>query len=110
MVYPTVADHYARSNLSNASLPEYFNIQKSEVGSTLNQNIANTIAACLIGLCDMTSGCTQGLNRYNAANPSSSPSNTTGSFYIWNGTGDSSFDICSYIPGSFDPDIGGIGV
>ena len=111
MVYPTVADLYARSNLSNASLPGYFKIEKSEIESDLYINITTTIQTCLVDYCTVTldgSGCKEGLDNYD---PTSSPLNLTSTFYIYNGyEGYDTFDFCQYIPQSFNPDIGGIGV
>lgn len=111
MVYPTVADLYARSNLSNASLPKYYDIQKSQMGSDLYINITTTIKACLIDYCNITlagSGCMEGLD---ACDSSDSPSNITSTFYIYNAyEGDNTFDFCQYVPQSLNQDIGGIGV
>ena len=111
MVYPTVADLYARNNLSNNSLPEYYKIQKSKVNSTLSINITTTIQSCLIDFCTATPGCTSALNGYNGEYMMDSPSNLTSRFYLFNQDGSGySFDVCQYVPGSFNPDIGGIGV
>ncbi len=111
MVYPTVADLYARNNLSNTSLPEYHKIQKSKVNSTLSINITTTIQSCLIDFCTATPGCTSALKEYDEYDKMYSPSNLTSSFYIFYQAGrSSSFDVCQYVPGSFNPDIGGIGV
>ena len=111
MVYPTVADLYARNNLSNTSLPEDNNIQKSKVNSTLYINITTTIQTCLIDFCTATPGCTSALNEYNEDYMMYSPSNLTSRFYLFTqAEGGYSFDVCQYVPGSFNPDIGGIGV
>ena len=114
MLYPTVADLYARSNLSNPTLPEYYNIQKATVGSTLFKNITTTVKNCLIDYCTMTYGCTDGLKTYDKESIGSSPSSITSNFYIYNlsESYDSypTFDFCDYVPRSLNPDIGGIGV
>ena len=111
MVYPTVADLYARSNLSNVSIPEYFKISKSQMGSELYINITTTIQTCLIDYCTVTlagSRCSEELNAYNMGE---SPLNTTSTFYIYNAyEGDNTFDFCQYVPQSLNQDIGGIGV
>ena len=119
MVYPTVADLAARNNLSNASLAEYYNIQKSKVGTGLSRNITTTIQKCLVDYCTTTlngSGCKESLY---AINDTSSPLNISSSFYIYNTDyeysyneydGGYRFDLCQFVPKSFNPDIGGIGV
>ncbi len=115
MVYPTIADLYARSNLSNASLADYYNIQQSKVGTGVSRNITTTISKCLHDYCTQTlagSGCTDYL--YGLDN-TSTPLNISSTFYIWSDTyyeyaGDDVFDLCLYIPKSLNPDIGGIGV
>ena len=115
MVYPTIADLYARSNLSNASLAEYYNIQQSKAGTGVSENITNTILTCLRDYCTQTlagSGCIDYLDRLGNT---SSPLNLTSTFYIWSENyyeyGDYyRFDLCPYIPKSLNPDIGGIGV
>ena len=114
MVYPTVADLYARNNLSNPSLPTFYNIEKSKAGSGLSQDITNTIQKCLLDFCDSLTGCSNSLNAYNAQGDEyrmMSPSYTNSSFYIYNHTQSNYFfDVCNYIPASFNQDIGGIGV
>ena len=114
MLYPTVADLYARNNLSDTSLPEHYNIQKANVNSSLYLNITKTIQTCLIDFCTTTPGCTEGLNETNMYDISNSPSNITSTFYLYghDGSGNyyNNFDFCDYVPGSFNPDIGGIGV
>lgn len=119
MVYPTVADLYSRGNLSNVSLAEYYNIEKSTVGSPLYTNITTTIKDCLSDYCSITlagSGCAEAMG---SVNTTYSPLNINSTFYIYNesntdhsydGYDEDSFDICEYIPQSFNPDIGGIGV
>ena len=119
MVYPTVADLAARNNLSNASLAEYYNIQKSKVGTGLSKNITTTIQTCLVDYCTTTlSGL--GCKEYLYAVPNtSSPLNVSSAFYIYNtdpengyneDDGGVNFDLCMFIPNSLNPDIGGIGV
>ncbi|CAD6591488.1 MAG: hypothetical protein ASARMPRED_005411 [Alectoria sarmentosa] len=112
MVYPTVADLYARSNLSNASLAQTYGIEKSKMGSDLYNNITSTIQACLVDYCTITldgSGCIEALKVFNA---SASPMNINSTFYIYTDEyeGYDRFDFCQYVPSSFNPDIGGIGV
>ena len=111
MVYPTVADLYAKSNLSNTSVPDYYKIQKSQKGSELYINITTTIKACLTDYCNVTlagSGCIEGLDAWDS---SYSPSNITSTFYIYNDyEGYNNFDFCQYVPKSLNQDIGGIGV
>lgn len=117
MVYPTVADLYARSNLSNAGLPEHYNIQKSRVNSTLYRSMTGTIQKCLLDYCNTNlgkSGCPAGLEDWDKSNLMSSPSNLTSTYYIYSEDGSynsfETFDFCEYVPKSFNPDIGGIGV
>ena len=111
MVYPTVADLYARNNLSDPALPAHYNIQKAKVNSTLYKTITTTIQTCLIDMCNATSGCMDELNRSDGYGMLSSPSNLTSTFYLVSSRyGGSNFFLCEYIPGSFNPDIGGIGV
>ena len=114
MVYPTVADLYAKSNLSNHTLPESYNIQKAEVNTPVSINITTTIKDCLIDYCNATPGCTEGLKIYDMESLESSPSNITSNFYFYNynSSYDShpTFDFCEYVPRSLNPDIGGIGV
>lgn len=110
MVYPTVADLYARNKLSNASLPKYFDIQPSTMGSPLYTNITTTIQNCLIDYCKTLdgSGCIDDLGGFDSRY---SPSNITSTFYIYNDDESyNTFDFCQYVPQSFNPDIGGIGV
>lgn len=112
MVYPTVADLHARSNLSDASLVETYKIEKSKMGSDLYNNITSTISACLVDYCAITldgSGCKEALKVFNA---SASPMNINSTFYIYKDEyeGYDRFDFCQYVPSSFNPDIGGIGV
>lgn len=79
--------------------------------SDLYINITTTIKTCLVDYCTITlegSGCKEELDAYD---PAYSPLNLTSTFYIYNAyEGDNTFDFCQYIPQSFDPDIGGIGV
>ena len=113
MAYPTVADLYARGNLTDPSLLLHFNIEKTKVNSTLYNNITSTIKNCLIDMCTAAPGCTENLKAIDANGISSSPSNLNSTFYLQNQQqyGHSSyFDLCDYVPGSFNPDIGGIGV
>ena len=114
MVYPTVADSYARSNISNISLLDYYDIRKANMNSSLYQSITTTIQNCLIDFCTVTSGCSEGLKRYDMTDMSHSPTNKTSSFYIYNSYDSfyyfDSFDFCDYVPKSFNADIGGIGV
>ena len=113
MVYPTVADLYARNNFSNTSLPEYYHIEKAKMDSDLYRNITTTIQSCLIDFCNVTSGCSDGLKQYSANYMAYSPSNKTSSFYIYKYESYYSidpFDFCDYVPNSFNADIGGIGV
>ena len=114
MVYPTVADLYARSNLSNMGLPERYSIQKSKVNSTLSKNISLTIQKCLMNFCNVTSGCVEGLKEWDTGSMSTSPSNIASTFYVSSTSNTPSrgsrFDFCDYVPGSFNQDIGGIGV
>ena len=111
IVYPTVADLYARNNLSDPTLPAHYNIQKAKVNSTLYKNITTTIQTCLIDMCNLTSGCMEDLNNSNAYDMLSSPSNLTSTFYLVSSRYESSsFFLCDYVPESFNPDIGGIGV
>ena len=115
MVYPTVADLYARRNLSNVVLAQELSIEPSRIESTLYINITRTIQKCLTDFCDTLSGCAQALNEYSM---SYSPSNITSTFYIYSEDGSESYyenryngwDFCDYVPKSFNPDIGGIGV
>ena len=111
MVYPTISDLYARNNLSNVSLAEYYNIEKSTPGSSLYTNITNNIKTCLSDYCSITlagSDCAEGMKDENTTY---SPLNINSTFYFYNQTDeDSRFDICAFIPQSFNPDIGGIGV
>ena len=113
MVYPTVADMYARNNLSDPTLPAHYNIQKARVNSTLYTKITTTIRTCLIDMCTDTPGCTEYLNQSNMESMQSSPSNLTSTFYIYSDferAYGSDFPLCGYVPESFNPDIGGIGV
>lgn len=122
MLYPTVADLYARDNLSNVSLAEHYKIEKSAVGSTLYNKITTTIKNCLVDYCNMMldkTSCAKDLNEFNAHCSSFSPSNISSAFYIYNSTfnscddgyqGVENFDMCEYVPQSFNQDIGGIGV
>ena len=114
MVYSTVADLYARSNLSDPSLPESYNIQKAKAKSPLLTTITTNIKDCLIAYCNATAGCTEGLKAYDVESSETSPSNITSNFYIFNYNSSygshPSFDFCEYVPRSLNPDIGGIGV
>ena len=116
MVYPTIADLYARKNPTNASasLAGDYNIQPSKMGSPLSNNIIITIQKCLMDYCNITlngSDCSEGLRQNNASYPTSSPSNVTSTFYIYNDSeGGNIFDFCQYVPKSLNSDIGGIGV
>ena len=111
MVYPTVADLYARNNLSDKSLPDHYNIQKAKVNSTLYTNITTKVQRCLIDYCNEIPGCTEGLEYWNTNSKFDSPGNLTSTFYLYSTDESySRFDLCAYIPGSFNPDIGGIGV
>ena len=113
MVYPTVADLYARNNLSDPTLPAYYNIQKAKVNSTLYTTITTTIQKCLIDMCNDTSGCTEYLNQSYGRSGWSSPLNLTSTFYLYSDNYRgyySGFPLCEYVPESFNPDIGGIGV
>lgn len=114
MVYPTVADLNFRNDLSNASLAKYYNIPKSKAGSELYINITTTIQNCLLEYCNTTlggSGCIEGLQAFDTDGLSYSPSNLSSTFYIYNNDESfNSFDFCEYVPKSFNPDIGGIGV
>ena len=121
MVYPTVADLYARGNLSNTSLPNDYNIQKADGNSPVYINITTTIKNCLVDYCATLPGCTGGLKGWDLARNASSPYNLTSSFYLHkpetytsayydDTTSSSRFDLCDYVPESLNADIGGIGV
>ena len=114
MVYPTVADMYARNNLSDPTLPAQYKIQKAGVNSTVYKNITTTIQACLVEMCTATPGCPDYLNQSSRQSMSSSPLNLTSSFYLYSedlrGYSSTAFPLCEYVPESFNPDIGGIGV
>ena len=121
MVYPTVADLYARNNLSDRTLPATYNIQKAKVNSTLYINITTTIRTCLVDMCKDTPGCTEYLDQPNEQGTWSSsnmmwysPLNLTSTFYLYSDTYrdyvSDVFPLCEYVPQSFNPDIGGIGV
>ena len=115
MVYPTVADLYARNNLSDPTLPAQYNIQKAKVNSTVYKNITTTIQTCLIDMCTATPGCSEYLNQSTGRNLWSSPLNLTSTFYLHSEdnrgySSGSGFPLCEYVPESFNPDIGGIGV
>ena len=111
MVYPTVADLWARRNLSNVHLAQQLNIEPSRIESPLYNSITTTIQKCLIDFCDTLSGCPRALNESGTFN---SPSNITSAFYIYSGyyyeDENNGWDFCDYVPKSFNPDIGGIGV
>ena len=113
MVYPTVADLYARRNLSlsNVHLAQQLSIEPSRIESPLYNSITTNIQKCLIDFCDTLSGCPRALNE---SSVSYSPSNITSAFYIYSednyGYENSGWDFCDYVPKSFNPDIGGIGV
>ena len=101
MVYPTIADQYSRNNLSNASIAKSYNIQQSKNGSDLYTNITKTITNCLADYCAITlkgSGC-------NESRPTTDIFSIDGYYQT-----SADFDLCSYVPKSFNPDIGGIGV
>ena len=114
MVYPTVADLYARNNFSDISLPDYYDIRKAKMNSPLYQDITTKIQNCLIDFCTVTSDCSERLKRYDTNDMSHSPTNKTSSFYIYNSYesfySSDRFDFCDYVPKSFNADIGGIGV
>ena len=110
MVYPTVSDLYARRNLSNVPLAQQLSIEPSRIESPLYNSITTTIQKCLIDFCDTLSGCPRALNE---SGMFFSPSNITSSFYIYENVYEdenNDWDFCDYVPKSFNPDIGGIGV
>lgn len=113
MVYSTVADLYARRNLSNSNvdLAQQLSIEPSRIGSPLYNNITTTIQTCLMDSCNSHSGCNGSLHGLNA---SWSPSNLTSGFYIYHEDDSESeyntWDLCDYVPQSLNQDIGGIGV
>ena len=114
IVYPTVADLYARNNLSDPTLPAHYNIQKAKVNSTVYKTITTKIQSCLIDMCSATPGCTDSLDQSSrGSGMSSSPLNLTSTFYLYSDTYRSyasDYFLCQYVPESFNPDIGGIGV
>lgn len=115
MVYPTVADLYARNKSSDISLPDHYHIKKAKMNSPLYQDITTKIKSCLIDFCTVTSGCLEGLKQFDTSDMLlHSPTNQTSRFYIYNSNESSysfdSFDFCDYVPKSFNADIGGIGV
>ena len=113
MVYPTVADLYFRNNLSDPTLPAYYNIQKAKVNSSVSINITTTIKTCLIDMCNATLGCMESLNQSSGRSMESSPLNLTSTFYLYSDayrTYASDYFLCDFVPESFNPDIGGIGV
>ena len=125
MVYPTVADLYARGNLSQVDLARRLSIQRSRTESPLYINTTTIIRQCLIDFCGTLRGCSQALEGFDT---SYSPYNINSTFYIYSDAtyADASgvskytnsgleyvndvFDFCDYVPKSFNPDIGGIGV
>lgn len=91
---------------------DYYKIDKAKVNSNQYKAITTTIQTCLIDYCIMTldtSRCKEVLQEWDAY---SSPSNLTSTFYLYVGSSSYpfKFDFCEYIPGSFNADIGGIGV
>ena len=113
MVYPTVADLYFSNNFSDPTLPAHYNIQKAKVNSTVYKNITTTIQTCLIDMCNATSGCIEYLNQSSVHSMESSPLNLTSTFYLYSSayrTYTNDYPLCEYVPESFNPDIGGIGV
>ena len=116
MMYPIIADQYAKNNLSSdiTQLAQSLGIEKAEWPSTVPSNIAKTIGNCLDAYCDSLPGCSSELQSYNdsAYAPDSTFGNFTGSFYFDTtayspGT---EFDLCEYYSASLNQDIGGIGV
>lgn len=112
MLYPSLADQYATASLSNTNEYDYYKIHKAKIDSDQYKAITTTIQTCLIDYCNITldtSRCKEGLQQFNKG---SSPSNLTSTFYHYDDTASysSTFRFCDYIPGSFNADIGGIGV
>ena len=119
MMYPLIADQYAKNNLSSeiVQLAKSFGIEKGQWPSPVSTNITKTIGSCLDAYCNSTSlpGCYYELQQYTETDDgaiASTSKNFTGSFYFRidpNKSG-TDFDLCSYLPASVNQDIGGIGV
>ena len=116
MMYPIIADQYAKNNLSQdiTQLAQSLGIEKAQWPSTVSLNITTTIGSCLDAYCDSLPGCNYDLQSYNESAFASESTfrNFTGSFYFdtdYYSTG-TSFDLCVYYSASLNQDIGGIGV
>ena len=113
MLYSSLADQYATVNVSNTEEYDYYKIHKAKVNSNQYKAITTTIQTCLIDYCNITldtSSCKEDLQDWDK---DSSPSNLTSStFYLYDYSSSysSTFHFCDYVPGSFNADIGGIGV
>ena len=119
MMYPIIADQYAKNNLSSdiAQLAQSLGIEKSTWPSAVSLNITNTISSCLVAYCATLEECMLTATTYNESNYDADEynsifTNSTGPFYFDLGPrqGGSDFDLCRYLPASVNQDIGGIGV
>ena len=119
MMYPIIADQYAKNNLSSdiAQLAQSLGIEKSTWPSAVSLNIAQTISSCLVAYCATLEQCMPTAVAYNESyygdgEYDSMFTNSTGPFYFDLGPrqGSSEFDLCEYLPASVNQDIGGIGV
>lgn len=116
MLYPSLANAYATGDLNNTETCDYYQIHKAKVNSDQYKNITTTIHKCLIDYCNNTlntSYCKEHLQDYDNEYKYASPMNLTSAFYLDDGRTShpsTSFSFCDYVPGSFNADIGGIGV
>ena len=116
MMYPIIADQYAKNNLSSdiTQLAQSLGIEKAQWPSTVSLNITTTIGTCLDAYCASLPECSSELQSYNesAYAYEGTFKNFTGSFYFdtdYYSTG-TEFDLCAYYSASLNQDIGGIGV
>ena len=110
-LYTGIADLYAHSFLSSndTKVADGFMIQKSNLNSSLSQNIRSNIIACFNAHCDGLPNC---------AIVGTSGSDTTPSYYLYsgdtvfNGLYENADGLCENItqPITLNADIGGVGV
>lgn len=118
MLYSSLANQYATSNVTFPEQYDHYQIHKVKINSDQYKNITTTIQTCLIDYCNITlntSRCSEFLQEWDSESDrdrDGSPTNLTSSFYRYVDTASysSTFRFCNFVPGSFNADIGGIGV
>jgi len=116
MAYPNIANEFANNRLSpdDQTTAKKLGIERTSINDTLSIDVIHTVLTCLHDYCDSLPGCMDAMKRELVDYSEGAMLNQTSTFYFGgNGSPDSDFNPCSFLPQSFlnvNQDIGGIGV